>query len=95
MSPILPRLAPTGSIGWSWNCLEWSNRGHVLGEPVTMGTFRKDALEDKLWALSSEGGTLWSLAGGPDYVSSPILSAGRLYAATVAGVVTAIGDCPV
>ncbi len=53
------------------------------------------ALEDKLWALSSEGGTLWSLAGGPDYVSSPILSAGRLYAATVDGVVTAIGDCPV
>ena len=43
MSPILPRLAPTGSIGWSWNCLEWSNRCHVLGEPVTMGTFRKDA----------------------------------------------------
>lgn len=53
------------------------------------------ALEDKLWGLAPDGTTIWTLSGGPSFVSSPILSAGRLYAASVDGVVSAIGDCPV
>ncbi|MFM7735765.1 MAG: PQQ-binding-like beta-propeller repeat protein, partial [Alphaproteobacteria bacterium] len=53
------------------------------------------AIENNLWALTPAGDTLWRITGGPAYVSSPILSSGRLYAATVDGVVTAVGDCPV
>lgn len=53
------------------------------------------AIEDKLWALSPEGQTIWSLASGPSFSSSPILAPGRVYAASTDGVVIAVGDCPV
>lgn len=49
---------------------------------------------DRVWALRPDGTTLWSVRLGPQFVASPILGAGRLFVATVDGVVAAFGGCP-